>query len=131
MKKIILKITLSVIVVPVTAQILYIDVCKVPCNLCKPDPMKVEYKADASKQIVMRIIDEKDVDVVADCTVLDKSNWSCDGNGPMRSYGKQYSANGIAYWNDSKPMPEYDKQYGKSYTCIYEKNLLGQLKLRK
>jgi hypothetical protein len=48
MIKIILSVTLILITNPVIAQILYLDVCKVPCKVCKPDPMKIEYKADAS-----------------------------------------------------------------------------------
>ena len=114
----------------VNAQILYFDGCKVPCNVCKPDPIKVEYKADPSKQIVLRIIDEKDVVFVSDCQVLDKNNWACDGYGEMKNYGKQYAANGIAYLNDFQPIPENDKKYGKNYHCTYDKNIFGQFKLR-
>ena len=103
----------------------------VPCNVCKPDPVKIEYKADSSKQIVLRIIDEKDVVFVSDCQVFDKNNWACDGYGEMKNYGKQYAANGIAYLSDPQRFPENDKKYGKSYQCIYDKNIFGQFKLRK
>jgi hypothetical protein len=102
----------------------------VPCNACKPDPTKLEYKADPSKQIVLRILEDIDVAVVSDCKVLDKNNWTCDGFGFMKNYGKQYAANGIAYMNDIERMPESEKKYGKSYYCTYDKNIFGQFKLR-
>jgi len=113
-----------------SAQVLYSDTCKVPCNECKPDPMKVEYKADPTKQIVLRVINDRDVDEVKDCKVLDKNNWTCQGYGLMQ-YGKQYAANGIAYWNEGiSSSPEFQKKYGKTYSCTYDKNIFGQFKLR-
>ena len=112
-----------------SAQVFYYDSCKVPCNVCKPEPIKVEYKADPSKQIVLRVMNDRDVDVVSDCKVLDKINWTCQGYGLMQ-YGKQYAANGIAYWNASERSVEFENKYGKSYMCSYDKNLIGQFKLR-
>lgn len=112
------------------AQILYRDICKVPCNKCVPNPMKVEYKADPVKQMVLRVIDDSNVEVFTDCKVLDKNNWTCDGYGFMKNYGKQYAANGTAYWSSSEPNPDLEKKYGKSYSCTFEKNIFGQYKLK-
>lgn len=109
------------------AQILYIGICNVPCNLCKPDPRKIEYKADPGKQIVLRILGDKDVDVVSDCKVLDKNNWTCDGYGLMKNYGKQYAANGVAYWNDGEPLPEYEKNMEKVILAATIKIFLANL----
>ncbi len=116
------------------AQVLYLGpMCKDPCDKCNPQKaMKVEYKADSSKQIVMRIINDNDVDVVSDCKVLDKNNWVCDGYGVMNMYAKQYATNGVAYWNDGVPSSrELEMKYGKNYSCRWDKNIFGQFKLRK
>ena len=113
-------------------QILYLNSCNVICEKCgTEDIMKVEYKADADKQLVLRIIDNKDVDVQTDCKILDKNNWSCDGIGLMKNLGKQYAANGVAYWNSMDSTPDYKKVKGETRMCTYDKNFIGQYKLRK
>lgn len=114
------------------SQVLYMKFCTESCDVCKPsDAIKVEYRADPQKNRVVRIMDERDIHVVSDCTVIDKANWTCDGSGTLKQYGKQFAVNGVANWTDSEPMPEFERVHGKFRICRYDKNIIGQLKLRR
>jgi hypothetical protein len=114
------------------SQVFYMNRCTEPCDVCKPsDPIKVEYRADPKKNRVVRLMGERDIHVVSDCTVIDKANWTCEGYGKLNQYGRQFAVNGVAHWTDSEPMPDIERLHGKSYICRYDKNIIGQLKLRR
>ena len=135
MKKIII---LSFLLVSTStfSQVIYLNpLCNVPCDLCLKDaaPNKVTYSADPQRQIVLRTFENikgthKSVDSLDKCKVLDKKNWVCEGSSLRGNpdAGKQFAVNGVAYWNDSDPTPDFDKKYGYRYSCRYEKNLLGK-----
>lgn len=114
------------------SQVLFMKLCTESCDACKPaDAIKVEYRADAQKNRVVRIMGERDIEVLSDCTVIDKANWTCDGSGTLKQYGRQFAVNGVANWTDSEPMPDFERVHGKLRICRYDKNIIGQLKLRK
>lgn len=113
-----------------TSQIIYHELCDVPCNICKPnDATKIEYRADPKRNLVVRLYGASDIYVIPKCTVIDKDNWTCEGTiWNYKEYGKQYAVNGVAFWEDG--IPTQSEIEGKFRVCRYDKNILGQLKLR-
>lgn len=84
------------------AQVIYLMECDVPCHRCKfENPMKVEYRADPVKNVVLRIIQDSIVDALNNCTVLDSNNWVCPGIDGFSELGKQSAVNGVARWVSS------------------------------
>jgi hypothetical protein len=90
--------------------------------------MKVTYKVDKKSRMIFRTIDDKNPDVISDCTIIDENNWVCPGVDPHSDYSKQYAVNGVAYWNSSKPS-DFNKKYGYRYSCRYEKSFWGGYKV--
>lgn len=61
------------------AQVIYLALeCKEPCEQCTVASRKIEFNADPKTGMVLRIADDKNVDRISDCKVLDKDNWVCD-----------------------------------------------------
>jgi hypothetical protein len=135
MKKIIMF-SLLFISTTTFSQVLYMNpLCKVPCDLCVKDsaPSKVTYNADPQRQIILRTFEHSDgspksVHSLDKCKILDKKNWVCEGASIRGNpeAGKQFAVNGIAHWNDSDSLVDFDKKFGYRYSCRYEKNLLGK-----
>lgn len=111
------------------AQVIYMEMCNVPCEACKPEkPTRVEYRADPKKNLVMRIYGGTDVYMISDCIVFDKDNWACDGYGQFKQYGKQFAINGVAHW--TKGIPSSDPTKVNERICTFDKNILGEFRAR-
>ena len=91
--------------------------------------MKVTYKADKRTNKVFRTIDDKNPQVMTDCTVMDEGNWVCQGHPSYSDYSKQYALNGVAFWNTSEPDPVLDKKLNAKFSCRYEKSIFGTYKV--
>ena len=130
MKKIIYILLLVFPVISYSQTIYVNSLCKEECDKCakKNPPMKVTYKVDKNNNKVFRIIDDKDADVINDCTVFDENNWVCKGTPSYSDYSKQYAVKGVAFWNDSPPS-DFNKKYGYKYSCKYEKSFMGSYKV--
>jgi hypothetical protein len=114
------------------SQTVYVSaICAEECNKCaKTDPpMKVTYKADKRTNKVFRTIDDKNPQVMTDCTVMDEGNWVCQGHPSYSDYSKQYALNGVAFWNTSEPDPVLDKKLNAKFSCRYEKSIFGTYKV--
>jgi len=118
------------------SQTIYLNPsCKTNCNKClkEDEPNKVTYKVDLKRNIIFRTFDGNP-SILSDCTIIDEKNWVCQPKDLMgfdTEYGKQFAVDGVAHWNDSNSMPEFDKKYGYRYSCRYEKNIFGSYKVLK
>lgn len=135
MKKIILLPLLAIVWTSAFAQVLYMTTCNSNCENCDLDSInKVEYVADLNTGNVLRTFTSSskkynkvitDVDSISNCKIIDKDNWVCEGYGPPeKGWGKQFATKGIVYWNNGVPSKDGSK------VCTFDKNLIGQLKLR-
>jgi len=138
MKKILqlLLVTLFFISMKVNSQTLYFEICKDPCEKCKPDFYnKVEYLADPTKKIVLRTFTGsggKTVHSFTDCDIVDKNNWVCPPTFNAFSKkmtnpdaGKQFASKGVAYWISSGELSPSENY------CIWDKNAIGKFVLRR
>ena len=127
-------------------QVLYWQSKSTPCSAVtrktKGDGIsRADYRADPLKNVVIRIDafsgkeDRPSSVVLNTCTVIDKSNWRCEGILGVRAIspdrdGAQYAIDGVAYYD---PLFEfgasYHREYGKKYHCVFREVLPGVLKL--
>jgi len=132
---------LLVITNNVYAQVLYMNLCKQPCQDClkQEKPIKVTYKADPKTNSVLRVFEAPDSNTTMhnldNCKIQNKDNWVCSNTYSDRytspESGKQFAINGVAYWNDSEHSPEFTRRFVNQYSCRYEKNVFGAYKVIK